>query len=271
MKKIVILAILLAFGVTSLYAERTEQDTVFNQFDHLNRKQGHWKKRYKNGNLAYHGFFKDDKPRGDFFRYNEDGILRVKLTYSNCGDTAKAVFFYPNGKEVANGNFLHNRKDGEWKYFALDGRLILTENFKEGKKDGDFLTYYPEGNVYEQVTWLNDEKNGAIIQYFPNGNYKMSVRYENGKENGPLRVYYPNNQPRIEGEYKNGLKNGLWIVYSPEGEITKKIEYKNGFAKNQEELLEQENQELENMFKNAGKISEPSVEEFFQQQGTSQY
>ena len=271
MKKFFILAIPLILVFTLTFAETTQQDTVFNQAGHLNRKQGHWKKRYKNGNLAYHGFFKDDKPRGEFFRYNEDGILRVKLTYSNCGDTAQAVFFYPNGKEVANGKFLRNQKHGEWKYFALDGRLILTENFKEGKKEGTFLTYYPDGKVYEQVTWLDNEKHGAIIQYFPNGNYKMSVRYENGKEHGPLRVYYPSNQPRIEGEYKNGLKDGLWIVYSPEGEITKKIQYVNGFAKNHDELLKQENQELEDMFKNAGRISEPSVEDFFQQQGNSNY
>jgi hypothetical protein len=66
MKKFFILAIPLVFGLTPTFAETAQQDTVFNQVDHLNRRQGHWKKRYKNGEIAYHGFFKDDKPRGDF-------------------------------------------------------------------------------------------------------------------------------------------------------------------------------------------------------------
>jgi len=263
----IIISIIIGLSLSgTLLAETLQQDTIFNQVDHLNRKQGFWKKKYKNGNIAYRGFFKDDKPRGDFNRYHENGILRAKMIYSSCGDSAQAVLYYYNVRNVAEGSYYMSQKDGEWNYYAQSGRLVLTETYKNGKKDGKFLTYYDKGNVYEHVTWKEDVKHGAIIQYFPDGNYKMSIRYENGKENGPMRVYYLSGQTRIDGNYKNGLKDGSWTTYDPQGNVLKQLEYIKGFATNHDELLEKESRELEELFKNAGKINEPSVEEFFQHQ-----
>lgn len=61
--------VLLSTGLSAQQA--AVADTVFNQVDNNNLKQGHWKKYYKNGKVAYKGYFKDDKPRGVFLRYHE--------------------------------------------------------------------------------------------------------------------------------------------------------------------------------------------------------
>jgi antitoxin component YwqK of YwqJK toxin-antitoxin module len=250
------------FAQTSVIA-----DTVFNQTDHLNQKQGYWKKFYKNGKVAYQGFFKDDKPRGLFLRFHENGVVSARMTFSTCGDTASAILYNTLRREVAKGKYLNTKKHSVWNYFAPDGRLVFTEEFNEGAKNGRFLTYYPNGQVYEQVTWRNNEKNGPTLQYYPDGSIKSTIFYKNGIEQGIIKTYYFGGQERLDGAYENGLKHGRWTLFSAEGEVVNVIIYEMGIAKNHDELVEKETREFEKMLKNVGKIQEPSIEEFLRGTG----
>ena len=242
-------------------------DTVFNQVDNNNLKQGYWKKYYKDGKIAYQGYFMDDKPRGEFLRYHENGKLRARMIYSQCGDSAFTTLFYPLGKVIAKGLFYKNQKDGEWKYYTQAGMLVLVENFKYGAKHGEFKTYYPTGEVFELVNWKNDKKDGPTIQYYINGMFKTSVLFKNGLENGPVFTYYTTGDIRLEGAYLNGRKHGTWRVLEQNGKAIKVINYNNGIAENQDELIEEETRILDEMIKNIGKIQEPTIEEFLRGRG----
>ena len=71
---------------------------VFSQTDSLNQtdgnglKQGRWKKFYLKGGKRYVGQFKDDKPIGTFFYYDELGKMTSSLKHK--GDTAFGKFFH---------------------------------------------------------------------------------------------------------------------------------------------------------------------------------
>ena len=49
--------------------------------------------------------------------------------------------------------------------------------------------------------------------------------------------------------------------------MVKQTQYINGFPKNREEEMERETREIEEMLKNAGQISEPDVQSFFESTG----
>ncbi len=244
------------------YVSFAQQDTTFNQIDQLGQKQGYWKKFYKNGRVAYRGYFKDDKPRGLFERFHENGVIKAKLIHSPCGDSTQAIFYNTEGRLLAKGAYYKNQKDGKWEYFTPDGRLVLLESFKSGIKDGKFTSYYPTGEVFEEVNWQNDQKHGPTIQYYTNGAFKSSIVFSNGLENGIVKTFYVGGKTRLEGFYKDGLKHGKWTIFSPSGDSLSVTNYINGYAENQDELVLQESKELQKLIDNIGKIQEPTVEDF---------
>ncbi len=242
-------------------------DTLFNQTDHLNRKQGYWKKQYKNGAIAYKGFFKDDKPQGEMIRNYDTGKIRTKLNFTSNGDSASVIFYYSNSREAAKGKFFKTKKDGKWEYLGQAGNVVFTEFYENGEKNGLFTTYYPTGEIYEVIKWANGVKDGGSITYFQNGLIMSSVSYKNGKEHGPVISYYYTGKKRIEGFYNNGFKDGVWKVYTPDEKVMNEIKYINGRAENQDKLIEEETLELEKQLQNAGRIEEPGLDEFARQMG----
>ncbi|HZJ74405.1 MAG TPA: toxin-antitoxin system YwqK family antitoxin [Perlabentimonas sp.] len=263
MKRFIILLLLTIWSMTCL----AQTDTIFNQTDHLNRKQGYWKKHYKNGNTAYKGYFKNDKPLKTLTRYHENGIMSIKMDFSHCGDTAQAIIYNTLGRKVATGKYYKQQKHGKWVYTNASGKIIFSEEYKEGKKHGKFTNYFSTGEVFEEISWKNGIKDGPTILYFINGQIKSMLFYKNGKANGPIRLYYTDGNFRLEGQYKDGLKDGTWKFYDLAGNIAKQISYSMGKAANHDEIAERETKELEELLKNAGKIQEPSVEDFLRGQG----
>lgn len=257
-----VLLLFLLMGTRVFSQGSSSIDTVFNQVDHRQQKQGFWKKSYKNGNLAYRGFFKDDKPRGEFVRYHENSVVSARMQFTECGDTAQVTLFNTVGKEVAKGKYLRTKKHGVWNYYGQNKSIVFTEEYKEGMKHGSFITYYPTGEIYEKISWANDLKNGSTVQYYPDGTTKSMLFYKNGLEDGPIRTYYMNNHVRLEGQYSKGLKEGVWKIYSADNEVIMQAEYSKGVAANFDEMVEKETKELDKLLRNIGKIQEPTVEDF---------
>ncbi len=245
----------------------TQTDTIFNQTDHLNRMQGHWKKHYKNGNIAYKGYFKDSRPMETLVRYHENGAISAKMIFSHCGDTAQATLYNTLGRKVASGKYLKQLKHGTWVYTNANNEVVFSEQFKEGKKHGKFTNYFPTGQVFEEVNWKEDKKDGPTVLYFINGQIKSMLFYTDGQANGPVRLYYTDGRFRLEGQYKGGLKDGPWKFYDLSGGIAKQINYSKGIADNHDEMAERETKEFDELLKNVGKIQEPSIEDFLRGQG----
>ncbi len=247
------------------------QNDTINQIDKFNRKQGYWTKSYPNGKKAYEGRFKDDKPIGEFKRYREDGTIKVVLTHNATSTYTQATFFSSDEKIAAQGFYIGKNKDSLWQYYNSNAVLVYEERFQNGNKHGRYKQYYPNGKTYESIPYVNGQMHGTLVQFFPNGLNKTVVNYTNGTQHGNIKVFYEDGKTRVDGLYLNGLKDGEWKFYSDEGQLIETIRYNKGIPENQNQLIEKMNKELDALFKNAGKIQEPSTESFLERMGSSPY
>jgi len=105
MKRILAFLVLLIFSGLAI----GQTDGAKNQLDSKNRKQGYWCKYYPNGKKAYEGWFKDDKPVGEFKRYHQNGELKVIMVYSESPPYVITTFFNEDGKKIVSGFYKNKR------------------------------------------------------------------------------------------------------------------------------------------------------------------
>jgi len=242
---------------------RAQTDTVFNQTDAKNFKQGYWKKPYPNGKLMYKGFFRDNKPVGEMQRYYESGALKALLLYDDKGEYARAKMFYEDGQLAAEGWYYNSMKDSTWNYYSYyDHILTARETYIKGKKNGPEMHYYGNGNLSERIIWENDVKNGNWEQYFGNDVLKLKGNYLSGKLEGAFIVNYNNGKAYLNGNYVNDMRQGKWTFYKEDGTIDMAVEYMNGKTPDEEKLNDRQQEIFRMIDENEGKFEEPNETNF---------
>ncbi|MCX6266668.1 MAG: hypothetical protein NTW16_04830, partial [Bacteroidetes bacterium] len=123
------------------------QDTL-NITDGSGRRQGYWLKLDSSGRVIYQGRFKDGYPDGEFKYYYPDGKMKTVSRYSNQGKRAVTVSYFSNGRKMASGNYLNERKDSIWQFFSeSNGSLVSEETYHSGIISGLTRVFYPEGGL----------------------------------------------------------------------------------------------------------------------------
>jgi antitoxin component YwqK of YwqJK toxin-antitoxin module len=208
------------------------QDT--NKTDKNGMKQGHWIKKYPNGNIMYDGFFTNDKPTGEFKRYYEDNALKSVLVFSKDGTEAMATLYYPNGLVASTGKYVNQLKEGKWQFFSSTTKdiLICEAEYSGDRRNGSLVKYYPNGKVAERLYYKNDFKQGEWLKYYPDGTPTLKTNYSNGKLNGSFEAFFENGKPEMAGQYKDDLREGQWIIYNKDGSQRFKTEYTSGVPNN---------------------------------------
>jgi len=126
----------------TLAQENKSSDTLNNYIDDNGLKQGHWEKYYDNGDMEYEGYFKNNKPIGEFKRFFPGNKIKAIMNCKEDGKTVMATLFYKNAKKAAEGTFINMQKEGQWKYFSFyGGHLSSLENYINGEKDGVSYKY----------------------------------------------------------------------------------------------------------------------------------
>jgi antitoxin component YwqK of YwqJK toxin-antitoxin module len=208
------------------------QDTV-NVTDVNGRRQGYWRKTDSAGKLVYTGRFRDGLPDGEFRYYYPDGRIKTVSIMSNHGKRAVTVSYFPNGKKMAVGNYLHEKRDSTWQFFSeYDGALVSLETYQSGVITGQSKIFLPEGGLSEIFTYKDGLRDGPWEQYFPDGKVKLTGVYQAGEKHGPLRVYYDSGRIMVDGGYNHGHRDGAWFYYDEKGNIDKKEIYSMGQLKN---------------------------------------
>ena len=248
--KIAILALLVFPIMASAQNVGQEGDTLLNYTDINGMKQGHWIKKFSNGQIKYEAYFVDDKPVGEFKKYDSYGNLYALLNYDAEGQSASAKFFHRSGKVSATGKYYGHEKDSIWLYYSDGGTLYLQESYKRGVKDGLFVQYTSEHVKIEEVTWKDGEKHGPWRKYFTSGPIMFDVNYDHGKLNGEGKVYYANGKLHKKGKYVNDLMEGSWLIFDERGNYQKQYVYKHGYCK---ELADEQNKTINELEENMGK------------------
>ena len=244
----------------TLAQENISSDTSFNNIDDNGLKQGHWKKYYDDGNPEYEGYFKNDKPVGEFKRFFPGNKIKAIMNYKEDGKTVKATLFYQNAKKAAEGTFIDMKKEGQWKYFSFyGGYLSSLENYINGKKDGVSYKYYENGIITEEIHWKNGIKQGKWTRYYLNENPVVSSTYLNDKLHGDYEAFYHDGNLKVKGIYWKDTRHGKWLYYNEKGEIKLTIKYNYGEVLNKDELNEYERKIFESFEKEEGKFKEPDI------------
>ena len=193
----------------------------FNRTDAKGRKQGTWHDHYANGQLRYEGRFKNDKCKGVFKYYDEQGRLKATNEFDKSGEKALNKTYAPNGRVMATGYYVNQKKDGVWKYYdAASGQLRLVEDNKDGKVHGWSRLYNPNnGKLAEETQYVNGQPEGQCRKYSDTGVLLMECQYHNGLLDGPAKTYYPSTALKEEGQYKKGQKVGTWKAYNEDGDV----------------------------------------------------
>lgn len=246
--------LLFFLGLKAQNVGQEGRDTLINYKDINGFKQGFWTQKYPNGNLKYEGFFFNDKPIGDFKRYDLYQNLVAHLLYDSLSKSATVTFYHKGNKVAATGAYYEKEKDKVWKYYSPSGVLYSQESFKKGKKHGQFLQFIANKLVIEEKNYKDGVEHGVWKKYFENGKLMWEANFVNGKLEGMTKTYYKNGKLHKEGSFKNDLMQGDWLIYNEDGRLSKVYHYEKGRSP---EVEAEENKRLNELERNKGKIIEP--------------
>ena len=192
-----------------------------NRTDAKGRRQGAWTDFYPNGQKRYEGQFKNNKCKGTFCYYDEQGNLQATNEFDKSGEKCLNKTYAPNGRVIATGYYVNQKKEGEWKYFDRNsGQLLLLEDNKGGKVHGWSKLYNPNnGKLAEETQFVDGQPEGVCRKYSDTGVLQMECQYHQGQLNGPCKTYFPNTALKEEGQYVNGKKSGEWKTYNEDGDL----------------------------------------------------
>ena len=257
MQRIVLIVFcVLLFGCASA----STSDTVFNQTDAKGQRIGFWSRYYRNGKRAYLAEFRNGRLVGRMIRYDELGNKRVSVYHRGDGHKSFAELYSPDGKVVARGVYYDQKKDSIWLYYGSQGQVVEIERWVRGLKDGEQLKYSDEGLVAERQRWRNGKQNGAQELYYASGVLRMKWHVVDDVEDGEMVYYFSGGGKRMAGKYVAGKREGYWTVWDLDGRIEEQTEYRNGIAVNAAAQARIQDSIMESLFRNAGKIPEPSAE-----------
>lgn len=241
----------------------SQPDTLFNQTDARNLKQGHWKKTYPNGTVMYKAFFKNDKPLGKMIRYFESGHVKAVMNYAGDGENARVVLYYENGNPAAEGKYAGTLKDSVWTYYSFYSKNVTSrETWNKGVRQGTMINYFDNGDISEKLEWEDNKKNGLWEQYFKGNILKMKAWYKDNKLDGEFVVYTVNNAPYITGTYRNNLREGKWNFYDETGSIKQELNYSSGIPAESVNLSAEQQEFFRSIDEAQGKYTEPDETDF---------
>lgn len=161
----------------------------------------------------------------------------------------------------AEGNYLNNKKNGQWKWFVLEDKTfkkILNQqttfvdgvlegkfncyyankklahqgNYLNNKLDGISKTFYTDGKLYSIVTHKDHLKQGKEQFFFPNGAIEVEQNLVNGKKHGICKFYYENGTLRQLSHFKEGKEDSIYQYYHKNGQLWIEKTYDDGLLLN---------------------------------------
>ena len=192
----------LFFLAALFFVAATAMAQDFNQTDSKGRRQGVWRDYYPNGQMRYEGEFKNDRCKGTFRYYDEQGNLKATNEFDKSGEKALNKTYAPNGRVIATGYYVEQKKDGEWRYYDKNsGQLLLVEENKAGVVNGWSRLYNPNNGVLaEEMQYVDGQPEGVCHKFSDTGTLLMECQYHDGQLEGPAKTYYPNTALKEVGQ-----------------------------------------------------------------------
>ena len=247
--------ILILLALSSISIVLPAQQAI-NQTDSNNLKQGKWIGKFFNGTIRYEGYFKNNKPAGEWKRFHQNSKLKANLSYFPNSNKVTAEIYDTDGLLISRGNYSGTQKDSIWTYYDKN-IIIARENYVKGLKNGLSYFYSPDGKVIKETNWLNGKLNGLSREYYSSGSKKSEINYVNGKRHGDFYIYFESGQIQIEGKYDLDQCADKWKYYYPNGTVKFKLEYRDGILLNPEKVDSLQMKEFNSFDRAKGRLKDP--------------
>jgi uncharacterized protein len=186
---------------------------------------------YETGVISNITTFRNGIPEGVSREYNEQGEIEKAVIYAAGNIVGQGIMdeegnkeglweeYYLDGSLRARGNYLNNKKTGEWVYYHENGELEQKGTYDEqGRPVGKWVWYYDNGNLWREEFFINGLQDGLVTEFDPYGIVISEGEYFEGLEEGKWIYNFENH--RIEGIYSAGMRNGMWRHFYPDGQLS---------------------------------------------------
>jgi antitoxin component YwqK of YwqJK toxin-antitoxin module len=133
------------------------------------------------------------------------------------------------GEITYKGDFVANKKVGNWVGYFSNNLIYKVEYFNNGVKDGISIQFDRKGKISLVENFKNGLAHGKTTYYSQSNEFPVTeTEYAYGKKNGLFRQYYDNSKIQEESWFKDDMKNGLSRWNNKNGQRVAEYNYKAG-------------------------------------------
>lgn len=190
-------------------------------------RDGPWKEYYFSGGLKAEGKYKEGKRVGEWKFYHPNGELEQIGVYNDEGEEDGIwTWYYPDGNLLREESYYKGMRDGYSVEYDENGEIISKGEFIEDRRQGEWIFDY--GDHREEGEYFDGMRNGLWKSYYEDGTLSFEGSFIDDNPNKRHTWYWPNGNKKLEGKYIMGLKEGEWLRYNYDGTPFISIFYENG-------------------------------------------
>lgn len=206
----------------------------------MGAKDGYLKSYYTNGNIESEGWYVDDNPEGDWYGYNERGIMTSHRYFMQGGminyqeyfdakgkkdeeDYLKEGFYWSRTRYDSTGAVVYKFETvngtGLYEYKFPNGQPQVTEHYYNGELSDTVKCYHYNGEKSLETYYLMGNQQGHRTEYYDNGKVSSETDYYNGERHGASNAWWKNGNKRWEENYYSGDLDGHQKYYYENGTL----------------------------------------------------
>jgi len=148
-------------------------------------------------------------------------------SFPKCSGRYKLV--YPNGKTLAEMNYVNGEYNGEYKLYYFDGSPETVCYYRMGSLDSTYTTWYYGGAKDTEGHYLWGSKTGVWKSYQEDGSLLSTTEYANDMLNG-VKIDYDQGVKNHISIYKDDELQGPVKRYDIDGTLAYQVNFVNGRA-----------------------------------------
>lgn len=134
---------------------------------------------------------------------------------------------YPAEGKIEEGNYVDDRKEGEWIKYHIDGKTPrLKGMYVDNRPNGPYTKYYENGVIMEEGKFTSGKQVEIFRRYYDTGILSQQKHFNQaGREDGKVTYYYPSGKLEFEYTKVDGVTTGSATRYYENGDVKEIIMY----------------------------------------------
>jgi len=129
--------------------------------------------------IAFHIIGGCQEKPGQFADTNQV-ISSVNKQTKSVDSIEVKTLYYDDGSKTQT-EYQNGIRNGRTKNIDANGNITAEGTYVNNKMEGEFRAYYPDGKIMMKAYYKNGLLDGVTSQYFPNGKVQKETKYELNK------------------------------------------------------------------------------------------